>query len=198
MASRVDIYNFALAHVGVTPSITDTTERSAEANICNLFYPQVVREMYEEWPWPHSMKTGTLALSKKDPNSEWAFAYGYPTDAMRVIRILSGVQPETNDSQIAFKVYGEGPGRRIYTNQDSAEAEWVFLEDQEDKWPAGFAMAVSHRLAVKIAPKLTSNPTGLSQLLQQQYNLSVTVGRVSAGNEGNPGLPAESEFIRGR
>lgn len=42
MATKVEIWNMALSHLGVSKEVASVTERSKEAEACNRFYDSCV------------------------------------------------------------------------------------------------------------------------------------------------------------
>ena len=62
MASVTDIYNQALANLGVTRYVSDTTDQTLEAEVCNQWYEQVRDELLRSADWPFARRRVTLAL----------------------------------------------------------------------------------------------------------------------------------------
>lgn len=155
MATKVDICNFALAHLAVGKTISNfDTDRTAEAAACRLFYDQVREELLRSFPWPFAKRFAALAVVEEDPSDSWLFSYRYPTDALRLIDIFSGTRVDSRATLVRYHVGRDGTGKLIYTDQ--ADAILNYIEDIDAPYfDPDFTSAFSYLLASRIAPLVT-------------------------------------------
>lgn len=138
----VTICNMALAHLGQSNGLEDfDNDATVAADMCRLFYPQVIDECYRDFPWPFATKFGSLSLVS-DPTypvlPEWFYSYRVPVDAVLVRRIVpatlpllpnfsgfptttgwngsSGLRAETQFTRIKYRLGRDASGLLIYTD----------------------------------------------------------------------------------
>lgn len=200
MATKAGICNMALSHLGVGKEIANLeTEKSAEAQACRRFYDEVLSVTLRDFPWPFATKIAALALIEANPNSLWAFSYRYPTDAVYIRRILSGIVPETEASRVSFQLARDSAGKILYTSWEDAEIEYTTLVTETEQYPSDFTMAFSLRLASYLAPRVTAgDPYKLGDRAERKYMMEISQSRATSHNEEAPNRVPESEFITGR
>lgn len=200
MSSTTEICNMALSHLGVGKDIGNVdTEPSAEARACRRFFTIVRDIVLTDFPWPFATKFADLGLVESDPTDEWSFSYRYPSDCIRMRRILSGIRVDTAASKVVFKLGRDDSGQLIYTDQVDAQAEYTILITSVEQYPADMVMALSLLLAATIAPRLTAgDPFKMGARALQMYRLAIQDAELSAIGEEQPDRPQESEFITGR
>jgi len=109
--TKTGICQRALRHLGWAKALTDVdTDDTKETNACLQFYEDAVRRCLRDWRWPFATKEATLVWQADNPTTEWAYAYQYPADCLRIRRIYSGTRPgkETHDTRVPYRVvYGK-------------------------------------------------------------------------------------------
>ena len=206
MASKTMICNRAIHFIGIGEEIASINERSAEAEACLAFYEDALDELLREWPWPFARRTVDLAeVNDLDSdgnvvayNDEFFYAYRYPTDAVFIRRLVSGVVPDNPDSLLRYQIASDDAGRLILTNVVDATAEYTVRVADTSLFPSDFAMALSFRLASYIAPRLAEDPDKASKLAMAGYERSMAKARAVAAMEENEGKPPMSSFQRSR
>lgn len=200
MASEAEICNLALTHLGVGTEIQNLeTDKSEAGSACRRVYDTARDATLRDFPWPFATKTRDLSLIETDPNDEWNFSYRYPSDALKVRRLLSGVRTPTNEQRAPFKIVQDDAGLIIYTDQENACAEYVKRETNPDIYPDDFVLALSWRLAMYVAPRLTSgDPYNLRQQAQQMYEVELTRAARNSFNESQPDVDPNSELENSR
>lgn len=158
--TSVEIFNMALARVGVTRFISLFSDPSVEAMIGRVNYQQVLERVLEEFNWPFATKflalteyvpplptatsipwhvawwggqTDPLLAPKTLPDG-WGYAYSYPADCLHARAIWSGLLPDYADSRIPYRVVDNGMSGYdtvLFTNQKDAVLEYTYL-------PGGF------------------------------------------------------------
>lgn len=183
MASKTEICNFAISHLGSGKGIGNIdTEHSEEANACRQFYDMARDEMLREFPWPFASKTATLALVASDPSIEWLFSYRAPSDCLRIKRILSGERTDTEP--VPYRKMSDSQGILVYTDMESAQMEYTAQITNTQLFDPDFVMALSLRLAAYIAPRLTSgDPFRMGARALQLWQMSVAKAQSTSVNE---------------
>jgi hypothetical protein len=155
-----------------------------------------------ETNWPFATRFVALALIEEDPeevNGEWDFSYRYPTDALKVRRIQSGIRNDTRQSRVPYRLGNDDSGQLIYTDMEDAVAEYTKKITEEARFPPDFVMAMSLRLAGYIAPALTAgDPYDLSKKCFQKYLMEYSIAEANSSNEEQAEENPQSEFISGR
>jgi len=200
MASDTEIANLALSHIGIGKEIANlTTENSEEAGAARRFFNTSRDEVLRDFPWPFATEFRTLALITEDPTDEWRFSYAYPSDAVRMVRLKSGIRNDNLQSKVRYKIVRGVSGREIYTDEEDAEAEFTFRETDTQRFADDFVMAFSYKLAIRIAPRLTrGDPFKLQERVFRFYTMEIAKAQATALNEQEDDKIPESEFIRVR
>lgn len=200
MPSDTEIANIAISNLGTGKDIANlTTEDSEEANAVRRFFNTSRGEVLRDFPWPFATEFRALGLITEDPTDEWRYSYGYPSDALRLIRILSGIRNDSRQSMASYKIVHGSSGKEIYTDQEDAEAEVTLQVTDTQRYPSDFVMALSYKLAYRIAPRLTrGDPFKLQERMFHLYQMEIVKAQASAINEQQRDEPQDSEFIRTR
>lgn len=206
MATKLQICNMALAHLGVGKAILDfAADRTAEAIACRLFYDQAIAETMRDFPWPFAKRIDALTLVEEDPNVEWEYSYRYPTDAHSILRILNeATRVDTRATKVPFTIGSDVDGRLIYTDKVDAYVEYV--SDLADITPDTFESRLTSdvqgalilMLASMIAPMVTGGDQfKLGERALNLYAWRIGTARANALNETRRGNDeeVESEFI---
>lgn len=182
-ASQQDIYNMALGHISVAP-VADINENSEAARSCNQFWPSAIRDALRLASWDFATVFITLAQSGNyQNNTQWAFAYIYPTNCLKLWKIISpqtgtgivgtfpGVYPNT---QINSMMSAMRPAKYqvrydpinnqkvILTNVAQAIGEYTVPVTDVTLFDASFVKAASLILASYISsPLINDNSRGM-------------------------------------
>lgn len=194
--SKAAICNVALSYIGAGKQISSLTEvGSTAASTCNLHYDAARKEVLQELNWPFARKYVDLGLVAEDPTTEWGYAYRYPSDCLKVRRIVTGIRNDPNPPP--FEIGQDDQGKLIYTDQDEATIEYTKDEENYARFDAMFDDALSWKLGGKIAPSL-SKLKGAVDLCMKQYLIALSVAGARAFNqeEGSDTPDAESVRVR--
>lgn len=183
MADVVGIFNLALSAVGSKSSISSPTERSREAEVCNLWYESVRDQVLHAAPWPATRASARLAVLAErdvadawvasDPDPGYAFAYSAPSNMLRprhladFTRFILGVTT-TNK-------------RAIMTNTEDAILIYTKRQTNPNLWDSELHLAVVYALAAHIAMPLTAK-LERAKYVEAQANNIITAARVAAAN----------------
>jgi len=199
-SSKTEICNIALSHLGIAKEVANIdTESSAEASACRRFYEMARDETLRDFNWPFATKFAALALVEEDPTDEWSFSYRYPTDCLKVRRVLSGLRNDNRQSRVPYKVGRDDTGILLYCDIEDAEMEYTAVTSGVTFYPVDYVTALSYRIAYYIAPRLTAgDPFNLKNYCMEMYRATVVKAANSAINEEQQEESPESELIRSR
>ena len=81
--TRTDICNMALRAVG-EQTIMNLTETSKNAEICNLYFEQVYKDLLRDENWNFAIGRVILAETTTDPTFGYSHSFMLPADHMRI------------------------------------------------------------------------------------------------------------------
>lgn len=193
MADVVTVCNMALMRIGHSDTISDITEASNEARICNVFYEFTRDQVLRDFSWPFATKRSTLALLAEDAPTSWAYAYTVPSDCIFVRGIvMEGQRTQRPDDVTPFEVNG----RKLYTDQELAELIYTYRVEDLSLWDSQAISALAWLLASELATALKVKPD-LAAYARQMYQKAQGEAVASALSEGSDRLP-NSEFMDAR
>jgi hypothetical protein len=67
----VELYNLALDTVGARATISLPTEQSREAEVCNLWFPNIRDQVLASAAWPEATKMARLAQLATQEGDTW-------------------------------------------------------------------------------------------------------------------------------
>ncbi len=205
-ASKTEICNLALAHLGQQKGIDDfDNDRGAPARACRLFYDETLRATFRDFAWPFATKFAELALvttlevDDTHPSTEWKYAYRYPADAVSFRRIPSGTRNDTRQTKVPYRLYEDVAGTLLLTDMEDAVGEYTFLREDVERYPSDFVLALSRRLAAYIAPTVTAgDPFKLQDKNFKLYLMELQAAQGTAGNEEQAEELPDSEHLNAR
>lgn len=200
MASKTDICNIALSHLGISKEIANVdSEQSKEAAACRRFYDVTIEATLKDYSWPFASKIAALNLIEENPNEEWGYSYRYPTDCLFFRRILSGNRNDTELTKVSYAVTKDNSGFIVYTDKADAQAEYTERITDESFFTSDFILAVSYRLASYIAPRITAgDPFKLGVMALQKYELEKSKAVANSFNEDQSVTLQDTESIAAR
>lgn len=201
MSSKVEICNLALSHLGIAKEVQNLeNDAGQEAQACRRFYDNARDETLRDFPWSFATKFATLAVVEDAVTTdEWTYAYRYPTDALKIRRILSGSRNDSRQSRVPYKIVQDTAGLLLYTDMEDAVMEYTVKTTETTKFPVDFVMALSYRIAYYIAPRLTGgDPFKLGPQAMQNYARSLSKAAATNLNEEQVEEDVQAESIRAR
>ena len=189
MASKTEVCNMALSHLGVGKEIANLdSEQSEEASACRRYYDTARDATLRDFAWPFAQKRITMALieelDQKLDSTEWVYSYRYPSDCVKIHRVLSGTRNDSRQSRVPYEILKDSAARILYTDQENAVIEYTERVDDPSFYPADFELAFSFRLASLIAPRLAKgDPFGLRQSTMNMYVEEISRAKASSANE---------------
>ena len=199
MATETEIANLALGHIAIGKTIANLDEKSEEARTIKRIYDIAKNAVLRAFDWPFSTKILALSLVEEEPNTEWAYSYRYPSDCLKIRRILSGLRNDTHQSRSRYKISQDTAGKLIFSDEEDAEAEYTAGGLSQQFWPEDFKLAFSFYIAFLVAPTLTmGDPNKLGDRAFKLYEAMGTRAAANSANEEQPDEIPEAESIRAR
>lgn len=221
MPSAIQLYNHALANVGVSTFLADPAEQSKEGDLYRLWYAACVEKVLRDFPWNFASSVVALALVDGDPPPGWAYKYAYPIDCHAAhavsdssgVRNLSARVVTTWDCDgftlarqpVPFVVMSEAATsttrrRIVCTDLPQAYLFYTGKVTDPNQFDPGFCDALEWLIASKIAAPMLGAPTGpqVANSCAQAYRSSVLVAKSQTLNEATPDPVADSIAIQAR
>lgn len=200
MASKTEIANLSLSHLGIGKEIANIeTDKGEEASACRRFFDILNNTQLRDFPWQFTTKTADGQLIEEDPTDEWAYSYRYPSDCALFRRIQSGIRNDSRQSRVPYRIVYDATGRLIYTDQENAIFEYVKKEQNVELFSDDYVLALSLKMAFYMAPRLTAgDPFKLGDRAARLYEIEISKAKAQARNEEQPEEEPQSEFIRAR
>ncbi len=180
MASKTEVWNMALSHIGVATNVGSATNSDTPAALaCGAFSDRSLNELKRRHQWQPFTVFETLALVEECPNKIYSFAYAYPKDCLFFRKILSEVRNDDESTRIPFargRVLNASGTRVDVIFTDHAEPVGVFTEKDDSRdYVDDFALAWSFRLAYFIAPRLTKgDPFKRQQAMLNNFRVELS------------------------
>jgi hypothetical protein len=194
---KIGVCNLALAHLA-QKGIATIDEPGDAARTCLVYWEKCLATLLKCRPWPFASKIVTLALVASQPNTEWAFAYRYPSDCLQVGRILSGSRADSKATRVPYRLGKDDQGLLLYCDLAEAQAEYTATLDDSafTHAPHDFCLVLSYLLASKMAPRLTGEDVNnLGKRAEQYFAMTLAEAWASACQEEAPDQETESALF---
>lgn len=214
MTSVVEICNMALAHCRAG-SINNINEFSLQAQQCRLWFDITRDKALTETNWKFARTIQPLALTT-EKLFNYAFAYRYPADCLKMERLVNsfeeitseisgasryrdGLFNELKSKQIPHEMFNVNNVTLIGANLPDLRIDYTKRVTDPNLFSIDFIHALSHLLASNIAIPITGVDVGRrirsdSLTLYQQYLSSAVAGDSNEKYYTQP----ESEFVTAR
>lgn len=181
--SKTEIANMALSHIGVSNKIGDLdTEQSQEAIACRTFYDLVRKAVLQDNDWTFAEKTVPLNLIRFD-DKLGEYIYQYPVDCLYARNVKHPRNVGKYDKR-DFIVRKEASGKAIVTRYEEAQITYTENLIQTGFFSPLFSLALSIKLAIYIAPRLTDgDPFKIKNDLIAMYDAEVGLAKSVDMNE---------------
>ncbi len=181
MASVVDICNLALSRLG-QKSITSIDEAGIAEN-CNIEFGPTKESILRDYPWSFSTRMEPLAPISGESFFGWEYVYAYPTNCLRVWRILNRETYDSDEKQ-PYRVMASNISSKklILCNLESAYLEYAANITDTTVFDASFVDAFSWKLGANLAKPLTGN-AALSTDLMNTYLRVIDKASVNNASE---------------
>lgn len=211
LKTPTQICNLALSHLAENAKqLTDLDAATGPLATAMRNYYEIARqEMLSEYQWSFAVHQATLTALETNPSTEWAYAYQYPSDCLKALRILSGFRVDTNDTKIPFKI-GKGAApvsgdviRVIFTDQPDAVLEYqaVPVDADTPDYPPAFVLALSFYVAFLAASSVVGaaeDGRAARNDMFALYRHHVAIAKQNDANEQVPDPESDPENIEAR
>jgi len=198
--SEVQIAKLALQHLGDRYDITSLTEDGTEAEQVNLVFANLRDALIREHPWKFALRYYTPSALAGTPPARWGYMYTYPSDALKVWRIVNPADPHGDTlPPLKWSIARNSNDTKVLLT-DEAEPEFEYSKQVVDssEFDANFDMALSYRIAEAIAMPITGD-LGIKQSMGQEARMYVGVAKMEDGNEGvNREMSHDPDWLRAR
>ena len=191
MASVVDICNSALNLLGAS-TITQLTEDSKNARLCNQRYEPIRDRMFRSHSWNCLTKRVQLAEDSSAPVVEYTNQFTLPSDCLRVLKIHNG----TTDS-IASSLDYAVEGRKIKTDEGTVFLVYIAKIIDPNEYDTYLVEALAAALAADLAYAITNNAT-LAKNYEATADERLREARFIDATENSLGTVESSEFTDAR
>jgi hypothetical protein len=197
MTSEVQIARLALQHLGDRFDITSLTEATPEAEQVNLVFANVRDMVLREHPWKFARKYASPAALSGDAPGNWDYMYSYPSDALRIIRIVNPLGDDK--APLRFEVARNSADLRvILTNESEPTFEYTQRITDPQQFDPQFVVALSYRIAQYIAMPITGDRQVMSDM-NSMADIEIGKAKASDANEGfETPRPSEADWINAR
>jgi hypothetical protein len=197
MADTVeDICNQALGMVGVTTFIEGLADDSIEARACSRYYASRRDLLLEHFPWPFAEKTATLVQIAGFTPVRYAFAYGLPTDCLKVRELWSGIVRPRVDEKLTYGFQNYLDAKVLITNESAPKLVYTARIENPRLFSASFGDALAAALALRLAQALPSR-LDYVESARRQYAAALHSAAESELGEQQIELEPDSELIGG-
>lgn len=157
--SKTSICNLALIRLG-EKTITDVTDDSNTARLCNYIYDQVLDEVLASGPekgWKFARGRVSVTVSATEPAFEFEYQYQIPTNVLRVYSVQVGEEELTDWVR---------EGEYILTDEEDEEVDVKYIQRITDaaKFPPYFVKVLYMNIAIELAYNLIQSATAAERL----------------------------------
>lgn len=213
MADEVEICNLALSNIRAG-SINSLTEKSLQAQICRLKYPFMRDRCLRDAAW--QFNRAIKPLSSIDVTIyNWAYAYSYPSDCLKVHRIIPEYEEVTGEAsvvsrlidtqilpitsyrrQVSYEVFNFENTKVIGCNEETLHIDYAVKVQDPNLFSDDFILALSHLLASEIAIPIIGVEKGrqLRSDSVQLYDEYISNAVAADMNDGYL-TPNDSEYV---
>lgn len=193
MASAVSICNLALARIGDSANIAsiDPPEKSAQAQMCSIFYPMSVSACLEMADWSFATRHVSVAKLANVETAGWKYVFPVPSDSLRVIRIrdyhwqsgkvLVGRPPIPMrlGADVRYELGAVGNQRVFYCDVEHPVVMYISGDTNVAMFSPDFVDALAWHLAGALCGARVKGKEGqnLAQLCQKQFLQSFVIAR---------------------
>lgn len=191
----------ALYHLGSSKEIANvdaTNERSEEARVMRVFWDIAKEKALSVHSWTFARRIIALSLIEEDPTDEWGFEYAYPSDAVTITKLQSGIRRDTRQSIIPFEVASNDDDQKvIHTDLEDAVCEYTKNITNYDLFTSEFTLALSYLLASLASVKLSKgDPMKAKDNFEKLFHVEVRRAISKGMNEQVNDVEPDAEIIR--
>ena len=190
MATRLGLYNDALAHLGERKLVT-VTDDDESRHALDLHYDRALRYCLEQGLWNFALRTVQVDSSAAlAPALGYTYAFEQPTDWIRTAQVSA----DENFTR-PLDDFSEEGGNIWYAFVDPIYVQYVSDDAgyglDIGAWPETFTEYVGCHLAVRVAKRLTAaGAADLAELRKEEKRLRIDARAKDAMNQVAGRMPA--------
>lgn len=177
--SPTGIVNNGLLLLG-EPTIANLEDPTNDiARACNGLWPDVRDAVLAEHPWNAcvTQQTPTLLSVTIPFSGDYAYAYSYPPDCLRVYRV--------SDDRYAWRVLIVSNQKVIVSNDAALAVEYIFRQTNVTAYSSALTLALSHKMAALLALSLTGH-LAKADKMALAYERVLRLAKAMDGQEQSP------------
>lgn len=183
MADKITIWNLALSAIGSRALISSPVEKGREADLCRLYYPQLVDSLLKSASWPCANAWAKLAVvAERDLSVAWTpgpvapgwrFAYAAPADMLAPRHLISF-------NRFAVGNYAEQT--LLYMQEEQPVLYYTRRVEREETFDTALTSALISILASKLCRPI-SGKDGRTEKLKEEAVETVLLAKTEFANE---------------
>jgi len=170
MASRIEIANLALTHLG-QPPITALDDGSVAANTLNTLFDPTVAALLRAHVWNFAKVRENLPAMAGKPEFGYTAQYQLPSNCLRVVRV--GQYVHALDT---FAHYSIEQGRILINHTGSLPVQYVQMVSDAGHFDVLFVDALAVRLALNACERLLQS-NAKRQILSEELEYTLRIAR---------------------
>ena len=170
MATSIKAINYGLilAH---QKKIFDIDEDNKRARTAKSIYDLVLKEVLSSRNWGFAKKRVALSLDGSTPAYDWDFGFVLPGDYLKLVEVQDNI-PYVEENNL------------LLSNDNTMKIQYIFLQDDPNKYSPTFITTLGTRLAVDFALSLALD-VNLSEKLFAIYSQRIAIaGSISSQSGG--------------
>jgi hypothetical protein len=176
MASREEICNIALAHLGQSPISSFDDDGTDAAMYCRALFTHARDATLRMHPWNFATKRVELAVSATAPACEYDYAFPLPSDYLKRQQLFGADDTTTEVTDYRIE-YGS-----VLTNEDSLFLRYTAVVEEDGRFDSIFVMALAAQLSMALAYPITGKSTQM-QAMQQLLDYWLSQARIADKSE---------------
>lgn len=183
--SKTSLINKALTLCGASP-ITNITDDTNNARICNRVYEISVKAVLTECRWTFATTRATLSLSADTMpwyHSGESYVYVRPSSCLRIF--------EVSDPDAVWREEGD----YIVSDTSSLGIKYVYYHDDPSKYPAYFVEAFIDKLCSDISFMIINSATKAEAFLAKYTKVSLPKAMSANAQTGTHQEPNDNEWV---
>jgi len=158
MATKTVIFNTALTLLGQDP-IADPDGSGKKETACRQVYDVCRKALLEQHPWNFALKRANLDQESEAPAFEYTYAYGLPTDCLRIYRIYdpSSIHKEE--------------GGLLLSNDSGVKLLYIRNIEDTSQFPPLFVQMLAVDIAIAIEYFITNGQSMAQSLMIKRSEL---------------------------
>lgn len=197
--TKTEVWNLALAEIGIDPITDIETDTSKEAKVGNRIYAQTLDTLLTipEVSWTFAEKEEALALVAGASSVRYTYVYEYPADCVMLMKLFTDGGDELNDNEYTIRINEAKTAQEILTELESAYALYKSNMTSVQVFPAPFCQALIYLLASKAAMVLLKNKE-FKRELYEQHVIALRAAVAHNANEVNILRERTNRFTQSR